>query len=399
LEVKKKKERVLPFFSASTTSQHNLNCRDEANMKESLSRWLLFLTLSRILHAVTTALYEYDLEDSSTSSAYPQGDKEHHCFDINDGDKIYVRGTYGHFGYFEGAVSEADPQVFYVNWYENADGSLTPTSGSAILNYSTSFDEVTGPFWNNGVSDFRGSFSNWHSTGGSFFMDDSTIAGRTAILARCLYPGAAHAIARADIAALNGSTAITGESLQGENTLCFMPAGPEGGSWLGAYTYVFDEDDLGGEEKGNYGTNPFAFWGKSGMGFVGTFHASTGPGPGTVGPNIYMIVADSAKAYWVGFYCNVDTDLVRTMCYTEYYEVTTVNYNANDCPRYYRLDGTLDPLYEFAAIGSSDSDAENSQVAVVFAIVFGCLSGVLALVIVYLSYPARKPQPVVVIAG
>jgi hypothetical protein len=294
-------------------------------------------------------------------------------------------------------VDANDSLVFYVNWYENAGGTLQPTSGSAILTYSASFDEVTGPYWNSGSSDFQDSFGTWHSTNGAVYADDSLLAGRTSILARCLYPGASNALAREDIAALGSSVAITGKSIQGENTLCQMPAGPNRGVWLGTYTYVFDDDDGGGEENGNFGTNSFAFWGKSGIGFIGNFHASTGPFAGAKGPNIYMVVGDSSKTYLVGYFCNVDSSLARTNCFTEYYEVTMVNYNANDCPRYYRLDGTLDPLYEFAASGSADSDSETGMdVPTILAILFGCLSGVLILVVVYLSVTDKHLQKVVV---
>jgi hypothetical protein len=361
--------------------------------------WLGFCSFFCCVHAMTTALYQFDLSDATATTAYPEGDKEYHCFDVDGGVKVYVRGTYGHFGYFEGAVDASNPQIFYVNWYEIAGGTLVPTSGSATLTYSASFDEVTGPYWNSGSSDFKNSFGGWLSNNGDFFADDSTIAGRTSILARCLYAGASTAIDRADIAALDETVAITGNSRQGENTLCYMPAGPEKGTWLGTYTFKFDDDDGGGVEQGNYGTDSFAFWGKSGMGFAGTFHASTGGYTGAKGPNIYMIVADSEKTYWVGYYCNVDDNLVRTSCVTEYYEVSTVNHNANDCPRYYRLDGTLDPLYEFASTGSSESDAESTQVPTILAILFGCLSGMLILVVVYLINLGTQQQSKVAVSA
>jgi hypothetical protein len=361
---------------------------------------LLCLTIYSFARSATTTLYEYDLSDATASTAYPQGDKEYHCFDIDDsGNKFYVRGTYGHFGYFEGAVDASDPQVFYVNWFENAVGTLTPTSGSATLTYTANFDEVNGPYWNTGSSDFQNSFGGWLSINGAVFADDSTIAGQTSMLARCLYPGASQALPREDVAALNGTIAVTGESHQGENTLCYMPAGPVTGSWLGTYMYVYDDDDGGGTEEGNYGTKSFAFWGASGMGYVGTFHASTGRVAGTKGPVIYMIVADFSKTYLVGFFCNVDGDYVRTECFTEYYEVTKVDHNANNCPRFYRLDGTLDPLYEFASTGSSESDAESTQVPTILAILFGCLSGMLILVVGYLAASIAPQQQKVVVAA
>jgi hypothetical protein len=362
-----------------------------------MRRLLLFAAFCSTVYAATTTLYQYVLSDATANTAYFQGDKEYHCFDVENGDKVYVRGTYGYFGYFEGPVSASDSQVFYVNWYETAAGTLLPTSGSATLTYTALFDEVSGPFWNSGTSDFLDSFGSWLSTAGVAVTDDSSLAGRTSILAKCLYPGASTALPRAEIAALNNTIAITGESLQGANTLCVIPAGPHKGAWLGTYTYVFDDDDGGGEEIGSYGTNPFAFWGKSSMGFIGTYLASTGPFAGLHGSNLYVVVADTSKTYLVGYYCDTNSSLIKIKCVTEYYEVSTVNFNADDCPRSYRLENSLDPLYEFASIGSSDSEQEKSQIPTILAIVFGCLSGVLIIVVIYLTI-GRAPQPKVVAA-
>jgi hypothetical protein len=358
-----------------------------------------FLALCSVAYATTTTLYVYDLSDASANTLYPQGDKEYHCFDIEGGNKVYVRGTYGYFGYFEGAVDENDPQLFYVNWFETAAGTLLPTSGSATLTYSALFDEVSGPFWSSGTSDFKDSFGSWLSTDGSVFADDSTLAGRTSMLARCLYPGAATVLARADIAALNNTIAVTGESLQGQNTLCYMPAGPAGGSWLGTYRYVFDDDDGEGDELGTYGTDPYAFWGQSGMGFVGTYYALTGTFAGLHGSNIYMVVADTSKTYLVGFYCDVNDDKIKIKCAPEYYEVTTVNGNTDRCPHHYRLQGTLDPLYEFASTGSSNSETKSSAVPIALAIFFGCLSGLLIIVVIIILYIKAQVQQQKVVAA
>ena len=137
-----------------------------------------------------------------------------------------------------------------------------------------------------------------------------------------------------------------------------MPAGPAGGSWLGTYTFVYLATDHGGAiELGDYGTDPFAFFVKSGMGFVGDWHASTGPEVGAYGSNLYLIVADAFGAVIVGFYCDLSNDtLVRIDCVNEFYDISTSNNNAGDCPYNYRLDDTLDDLYAFASVGSALSD-------------------------------------------
>jgi hypothetical protein len=354
---------------------------------------LVIATFASLGAAVTTSLYQFALSDSSVNTAYPEGSIEYHCFDVDGGNRVYVRGTYGNFGYFEGAVDGNDAQVFHVNWFETASGTLVPTSGAATLTYSGTFDEVTGPFWNTGTSDISGSYGIWLSDSGSEIADDTTAPGRAEVLQKCMYPGASTASARADIAALDDTTAVSASSEQGENTLCFMPAGPAGGSWLGAYTYQYGDDDGGGLEQGNYGTNPFAFWGKSGMGFVGTFHASTGSYAGSVGSNIYTVVGDSAKTYLVGFYCNVDDDGIKTECFPEYYEVNGVNVNANKCPRYYRLDRSLNPLYDFAAAGSGvKASTKGRRDPVMLAILFGCVTGILIAALIFVCTSKYVPE-------
>ena len=93
--------------------------------------------------SVYTTLYEYDLIGTSVNTNYVEGSKEYHCFDYDGTKKFYVRGTYGMYGYFEGPVSDGNTNVFYVNWYESTSGSIdTSASGSAILTYSFSWDEV-----------------------------------------------------------------------------------------------------------------------------------------------------------------------------------------------------------------------------------------------------------------
>jgi hypothetical protein len=362
-------------------------------MRFSVFTPLLVVTFASLGAAVTTSLFQFVLNDGSANTAYPEGSIEYHCFDVDAGDKVYVRGTYGNFGYFEGAVDDNDAQVFHVNWFETAGGTLVPTSGAATLTYTGAFDEVTGPYWATGTSDLSGSYGTWGSDTGTEIADDTTASGREQVLQKCMYPGASTATARADIAALDSVTAVSGSSEQGENTLCYMPAGPAGGSWLGAYTYQYGDDDGGGEEMGNYGTNPFAFWGQSAMGFVGTFHASTGGYAGTQGSNIYTVVADADKTYIVGFYCNVDDALVKTECFPEYYEVGGVNVNANKCPKYYRLDESLDPLYEFAAAGSGVKAAtQGRRDPVMLAILFGIITGILIAVLIFVCTSKYVPE-------
>lgn len=339
--------------------------------------------------ALQTSLWKYDLSDSAANPAYPAGTIEYHCFDEEDGVKNYVRGTYANMGYFEGAVDDNNPNIFHVNWYETTfvNDVYVPTSGAAVLNYTDNFVKAGGPYWNTGSSDLLFSYSTWDSTAGEFVSFDTTTAESDDMREKCLYPGITRVAARADIAAIVETQAVSGSSEQGASTLCLMPAGVQGGSWLGSYQYVYGEDDGAGTEIGNYGTNPFAFWVNSGMGFAGSWFASTGGYAGNYGSNIYMVTGTADVTFMAGFYCSVDADTqARDACFAEYYEIDGVNENQDACPYNYRREGTLDSLYEFASTGSADSEGgRGRRVPVILAIFFGCLSAALFVAVIFLA--------------
>lgn len=347
------------------------------------------LTLCFCASTATTVLYQYQLNDDVANYNYAEGSVEYHCFDEDSAEKTYVRGTYGYFGYFEGKVDPVNSHLFYVSFYESTAGTLVPVSGAAALTYNSDFTAVIGPYWATGSSKMHktDSWGVWNASLGSIIANDSTQTGRDVLLEKCLFSGITLAKERESIAALTGTTSISGSSGQGVNTLCKMPAGPAYGSWLGTYTYIFPEDEGGETEKGNYGTNPFAFQAVSGMGFVGNFHSSTGPDTGLTGSVLYMISGTiDGETTIRGFFCYVDENLVHTECYAESYRVNDVNANADNCPANYRLDGSLDSLYSFASAGSSKSeDNTATSIAVSMAILFGTLTFVL-LVVIFVIY-------------
>jgi len=312
-----------------------------------------------------TSLYVYNLSDVTRNNNYAAGKVENHCFDETpSGVKTYVRGTYGNYGYFEGAASANDPMSFLVNWYETSSGTMVPTSGSAYLTYSSDWSQVTGPYWASGASDLMGSWGAWNSNSGWKAADDLTTQGANTILTTCLYAGVNAGAHRSNIKALNNVMSVSGHSGQGTNDFCEVPVGQVGGAWIGSYQYIYDAAHPSNTtEDGNYGTNPFGFWVQSGFGFTGLWYASTGPYAKTYGSNLYMTVSDKkADPVTVGFYCNVKgkfPNIQRTACFPEYYTVHGVDWNKEKCPAYYRLDGSLDPLFEFAAIGKSNHKPKN----------------------------------------
>lgn len=327
-----------------------------------------------IVHALSISeVYKYDLIDDTSNSMYTEGGYEYHCFDISSGVKTYVRGTYGkfeikinfcninivgRFGYFEGAVDLNDPYSFHINWYEATTLTLVPTSGSAVLNYSLSWDEVSGPYWAGGRGDISNSYDLWHSINGNIIMDDSTSDGSTYMLKNCLYPGLQHVDARKDLD-LSSASFVSGTSDAGTNSLCRMPVGG-GGAWLGTYKYIYGVvDDYSGIEEGSYGTEPFAFWVKSGMGFVGVWTAFSGPFDGNHGTNIYMVTSSDGSEVIVGYYCEVDDDDNRIDCYNEFYEQSESD--SLSCPHSYQKDDSLDSLMEFADEGSTMRICEDKK--------------------------------------
>lgn len=353
----------------------------------------MFLTTLRIAAlcscalAARTDLYVYELLDAASNDNYPMGSKEFHCFDSDGGQTTYVRGTYGHFGYFEGAVDAMNNHTFHVNWYESASGTLTPTMGSATLTYSDNFEEVNGTFWSSGRSDIMDSYGAWYAASGTYVTDDDANATASELmLRRCLYPGAAAADDRDDIDELHESYISSFSQDGGGNNFRYMQASGAG-AWLGVYQFVYDgSDDAIGEERGNYGVDSFAFWVQSGMGFVGTWIASSGPFKGEHGSSLYMVVSENDAPKMVGFYCDVDENDIRTDCYEEAYEVIDQDFNV--CPQWFKMEDTLDPLYKFAAKGSSkdecdDYDASSSP-ELVLAVLFGIFAFFLVLVIAYL---------------
>jgi hypothetical protein len=183
--------------------------------------------------------------------------------------------------------------------------------------------------------------------------------------------------------------AISGSSGDGITTFCAVPAGTPGGTWLGTYHYNYGKEGSTQMEYGNYGTNPIGFWAESGVGFVCNWFASTGKYAGSFGSGLYMTVgSDTDTVVTVGFYCFVDeVTLERLECHSEYYDVVKSDRNTENCPYDYRLDGTLDALYEFAAVGSGNANEEESSSKTlssvgIIAIVFGGFSGVLLLLLV-----------------
>ena len=360
--------------------------------------FFFYLLKSVLSSPPITDLFSFTIHDNRIDTLSPQGKVEYHCFNSDsNGMKNYVRGTYGYYGYFEGLVDSFNPLTFHINWYETGigNGDLIGLTGSGILNYSSTWNAVSGTYWISGPGDMNDSFKRWNSINGTFLTDDSSSAGSDILLSNCLYPGINYESPRSSITVLS-DLSITSSSDSGSTTFCKVPVGGSG-TWLGTYLYKYTKavDGINGIETGNYGVNSIGFSIKSGRGFVGKWIANTGPFAGGTGSNIYITISRSSSILIIGFYCFVNSNLIRTNCSTEYYEVLTDKSTSEyqqliaSCPNYYRTDNSLESLYNFASLGyqhhsSCKNGNKDTPVSWTIAIIFIIFSGFLIFTFIYI---------------
>lgn len=346
--------------------------------------WKIFILVS-CLKGACMASSITSLHEFKTS----EGFSEYHCFDEINGVKNYVRGTYGSYGYFEGRVDSLLQNIFHVNWFEVDIFNSIPVSGAAVLNYTiidNSWTKVNGPTWRTGSSDIIDSYESWTSENGTFQTDDRYQNSSNIILEKCLYAGINRASSRLDIDILTRSS-VSGFSVQGKISFCKIPAGPAG-SWLGTYEYIENNN----VEFGNYGLNPFGFFLRSGMGFVGNWKATRGLFKNSYGSSLYMITIRSSKVIIVGFFCK------DGICSNERYDVDGTSSSMNTCPQLYQDDNSLAKLYEFSSVGtghstsSRSSDEDDHSIAFICAIIFGIFSFLELVILIYFFNSERIRQ-------
>jgi hypothetical protein len=368
----------------------------------------LILLIPRCCQGQSTELRTFFIQDHRRNELYYSGLIEHHCFDINNNERNYVRGTYGSYGYFEGRVDPLDSTRFHINWYETSSTTLFGVSGSAVLNYNSSWSHVEGISWTGSSGD---SFQNWSSTNGTSITNDSTSSGSQILLEKCLFPGINYQTSRNSVAILQDQS-ITSASSDGLNTICQAPVGGLS-LWFGTYSYEYslDKDGVSGTETGNYGLNSLGFQLKSGLGFVGEWKANTGPYSGDHGSNLYVIQSiSSSTVAIVGFYCFVESSssvaITRTQCENEYYEVIVdkdskeYRHGVDSCPYLYRQDNSFRSLYEFAArgyqhrlhCGNKESSGSGGSTAWIVASIFILFSAILILTFVYMILVRKVPR-------
>eukprot|EP01040_Poterioochromonas_malhamensis_P017483 gene17483-20114_t len=120
------------------------------------------ITCSALMNYKVISYLNQDLVTNENSLA----NLEVHCFQLDRHDiPIYVRGTYGQRGYFEGPMVDGTAYVNYIEvaYLSNSENGLTPTTGAGTLTYNTSYNVTSGRYWPSGVqSAFQeGGVSDW----------------------------------------------------------------------------------------------------------------------------------------------------------------------------------------------------------------------------------------------
>ena len=278
-------------------------------------RSLLLATLIE-LFALSTATEPSDSEEIRFFSYTPSPstlEQEHHCVLFIDGTPIYVVGTYGMFGYFEGAFrnsSTTATTVFYevsFEWAHSgveipASTTLTPKSGFATLTYQDNFTLIEGMFGGSATSDLKGSFGTWTASAGHPKQATDENLRRHCLLAKPI---------NSSYRALLGGPPFSPFPTPPDGALQGLLPGPGSGNFSGPagavaycpdgprstaanYTYIYPEDDprrnvsKGNSERGTLAAGAVTFSGAGCRGIAGAWLATAGPRAGRPGTGLYV---------------------------------------------------------------------------------------------------------------
>ncbi len=276
-------------------------------------RFLAFAILAITCFADSNyKIVSYRNQDRVTNEN-PFANVEVHCFRLNqDKVPIYVRGTYGQRGYFEGPVVDGTATVNYIEVdYINEKG-LTPTLGTGILKYNATYNVAFGA--QSTLQD--GDLSYWGITASNDYF------------------GVPSEWTDAQIAEQYCFWDITDTSKYPQDHFQFKPwrvlgfANPNTwstssvgfqqsfrGSMAGAYRYTYSTEDCnnlsnkacqeGRIEWGIYSPDTVHMRFNSSLVLATKWKATSGPLAGESGSGLYALVADSdGKAKQMGFFCN-----------------------------------------------------------------------------------------------
>jgi hypothetical protein len=262
---------------------------------------------------------------------------ENHCILFIGGRPVYVFGTYGNIGYFEGAFKNGSLMAtvsFYevsFYWSHSSDPSVvsnttTPKSGFASWTYSSNFTELRGSFFGSASSELLGSSGVWSASGG--IPRDAT---PSALRRRCLLAKPDAANYRDLLPPVSPDTpprsripdpaagAFTGAA--GALKLC-----PDGARGVrGNYSYVYTTDEparglLKGAAEAGYlapGAVAFPSAGVGGYGVAGAWLATAGSRAGRPGTGLHVA---RPGAGLLGYTCDAGGGGWPSGCRFDWYE-------------------------------------------------------------------------------
>jgi len=272
--------------------------------------------------ALFASAYGYSIVQFTNNEANPHSNginQEYHCLETDSGGNVvYVRGTYGMIGYFEGTVIG---QNAYVNYYENtfSGDSYTPTTGSAMLTYNTAWTSFSGSFWAAGSTDLFGT-APWSSTAHASVDASSANAKNW-----CFWDPTGE-FTTANLPQLlnwqlfqntNDSYTFTpleeGDVYSGFNTLSELGVGPfdRNGATVGGYVFNYDttychtlsNDCTDLVEFGTYGYDVQTAQTPTARIAVTQWSAISGPIAGQTGPQLMAFMSNGATTLAYSFFC------------------------------------------------------------------------------------------------
>jgi len=293
----------------------------------SLEVWTYFSD-HRFKYAGSSAMYGTEStgeEHGPASFSSDMRNWEFHAFEVHpDLGHVYVRGTYGHFGYFEGEVYPGEwtnELRAYVKWMEADDhpGVHATLSGAAVLNYNMDygdvygerwrFDSTSGPWYDNTV----GQWNSWAGVPVEYLGMDPYDTAKVL----CFYsPGNDFS---GDVENPRGYV-YQAMNDRGMTTVMPTDAGSPIGGVLGGYIYKYspkecrDFPELCAQynriETGHYGNDLLVNFQSSAVVLSGFWHALSGPKSGQVGTVLYgmMDAYDEEEmmdySLMFGFHCD-----------------------------------------------------------------------------------------------
>eukprot|EP01040_Poterioochromonas_malhamensis_P008105 gene8104-8763_t len=279
-------------------------------------KFFSFVVLATICFADLNYKIISYLNQELVTKENPFANVEVHCFHLDhDNVPIYVRGTYGQRGYFEGPIDDGTASVNYIEiGYSNENG-LTPSVGTGILEYNTTYNVANGTKSNSEDGDL----SYWKITtnndyfGAPLELTDAQIAEQY-----CFW----------DITDTDGSAP---DQIHFKPWWVLSTTDPNPwytlnlrktsfrGSIRGAYRYTYSTEDCnklyegckeGHVEWGIYSHDTAYLSFNSSLVLATEWKATSGPLSGESGSALIALVAGADRdAKQIGFFCNSERNV------------------------------------------------------------------------------------------